>query len=125
VARSESAEQNFRAVRNAVLALDRDLPVSGIKLMTSMISDSYAQPLLYTFLLAIFASVALVLAAVGVYGVISYSVSQRTQEMGLRLALGAQRLDIIRLVVGRAILLVTIGLAIGLGLSLVLFTFDV
>jgi putative ABC transport system permease protein len=85
-----------------------------------MISDSYAQPLLYTFLLAIFASVALVLAAVGVYGVISYSVSQRTQEMGLRLALGAQRLDIIRLVVGRAILLVTIGLAIGLGLSLVL-----
>ncbi len=120
VARSESAEQNFGAVRNAVLALDRDLPVSGIKLMTSMISDSYAQPLLYTFLLAIFASVALVLAAVGVYGVISYSVSQRTQEMGLRLALGAQRLDIIRLVVGRAILLVTIGLAIGLGLSLVL-----
>lgn len=120
VTRSESAEQNFGAVRNAVLALDKDLPVSGIKLMTSMISDSYAQPLLYTFLLAIFASVALVLAAVGVYGVISYSVSQRTQEMGLRLALGAQRLDIIRLVVGRAILLVTIGLAIGLGLALVL-----
>jgi putative ABC transport system permease protein len=120
VARAASAGNMFGVLRTEVLALDKDLPVSGIKLMTDRISNSVAQPRLYTLLLAVFGTVALVLAGVGVYGVISYSVTQRTNEMGLRMALGAQRADILRLIVGHAMLLVTIGLLAGLGLTLAL-----
>jgi putative ABC transport system permease protein len=120
VARAASAGNMFGVLRTEVLALDKDLPVSGIKLMTDRISNSVAQPRLYTLLLAVFGAVALVLAGVGVYGVISYSVTQRTNEMGLRMALGAQRADILRLIVGHAMLLVTIGLLAGLGLTLAL-----
>jgi putative ABC transport system permease protein len=110
----------FNSLRTEVLAIDKDLPVSGIKLMTDRITNSVAQPRLYTLLLAVFGAVALVLAGVGVYGVISYSVTQRTNEMGLRMALGAQRADILRLIVGHAMLLVTIGLIAGLGVTLAL-----
>jgi putative ABC transport system permease protein len=120
VARAASAGNMFGVLRTEVLAIDKDLPVSGIMLMTDRISNSVAQPRLYTLLLAVFGAVALVLAGVGVYGVISYSVTQRTNEMGLRMALGAQRADILRLIVGHAMLLVTIGLLAGLGLTLAL-----
>jgi putative ABC transport system permease protein len=104
-------------VRKEVATLDHDLPAGNIRLMTELISDSVAQPRLYAGLLLVFAAVALLLAAVGTYGVLSYSVMKRRHEIGVRLALGAQPKDIFRLVMGRAIRLLLIGLILGLILS--------
>jgi putative ABC transport system permease protein len=103
-----------KAVRGEVLALDRDLPASNIKFMSELIANSVAQPRLYAVLLIIFATVALILAAVGIYGLLSYSVSQRKQEIGIRLALGATPGDIRKLVLVQALRLVIVGLIIGL-----------
>jgi putative ABC transport system permease protein len=100
-----------------VRATDKDLPVSSMKLMEDLISNSVAQPRFYTTLLSIFAALALILAAVGVYGVMSYSVAVRTRDIGLRVALGARPLDIFRYVVGEALLLTLIGLGIGIALA--------
>jgi predicted permease len=102
-----------------VRATDKDLPVSSMKLMEDLISNSVAQPRFYTTLLSIFAALALILAAVGVYGVMSYSVAVRTRDIGLRVALGARPLDIFRYVVGEALLLTLIGLGIGIALAVV------
>ncbi|HEX8091589.1 MAG TPA: FtsX-like permease family protein, partial [Blastocatellia bacterium] len=102
------------AARAQVLALDKDQPVSSIRSMEGMVSASIAQPRFYLLLLGIFAALALVLAAVGVYGVLSYSVTQRLHEIGIRMALGARPLDVIRLVVGQGLMLSLIGVAIGL-----------
>jgi putative ABC transport system permease protein len=101
-------------VRNAILAIDKDQPVSSIKPMESMVSASVARPRFYLLLLAIFAALALVLAAVGIYGVLSYSVTQRMHEIGIRLALGAKPSDVIKLIVGQGMTLALIGVAIGL-----------
>jgi putative ABC transport system permease protein len=102
------------SIREQVLAIDKDQPVTDIKTMEQYVSDSVSPRRANALLLAVFAGLALVLAVIGIYGVMSYSVSQRVQEIGIRIALGAQRSDVMKLIVGNAIALVIAGVALGL-----------
>ena len=108
------------AVRNQVLAMDGDQSVSDVKTMDEVLDATLGQRRLTMLLLGSFAGVALLLAVVGIYGVIAYSVAQRTQEMGIRRALGAQQGDILRLVLRQALGLSLAGVAIGIGGALAL-----
>jgi putative ABC transport system permease protein len=101
-------------LRDAVGTVDRSLPVYAIASMDDRRSDSLASTRFSTLLLAVFGGLALLLAAVGVYGVISYGVTQRSQELGIRIALGAGRARVVRLVVGHAAALTALGLVVGL-----------
>jgi putative ABC transport system permease protein len=102
-------------LRNQVLAVDPDQPVGSVASMEQLRSRSLAPRRFSMLLLAIFSGVAVVLAAVGIYGVISYSVAQRTHEIGIRMALGAQTGDVLKQVVGKGMGLVLTGVAIGIG----------
>jgi putative ABC transport system permease protein len=102
------------AIQNAIHSLDRNVTVSEIETMDAVVADANAQPRFYLYLLAAFAAVALVLAALGIYGVMSHSVSRRTHEMAVRMALGAQRSEVMRLVVGESMLLAVAGGVVGL-----------
>jgi putative ABC transport system permease protein len=102
------------AIRGEVRALDKSLPVYDIKAMDRIVADSISQPHLTTLLLAGFAGIALILVTIGVYGVISYSVAQRTREIGIRKALGAQTRDVMTLFVRQGMALALIGVTIGL-----------
>jgi predicted permease len=112
---SGDPKQMVNAVRAQVTSLDRDEPVSAIQTMDEVIGASVTQQKLVLVLLGIFAGMALALAVIGIYGVITYSVIQRTQEVGIRRALGAQQADILKLVVGQGLGLAFGGVVVGLG----------
>jgi putative ABC transport system permease protein len=105
------------AIRSAVQSVDKDQPVYKIKSMEQIISDSIAHPRSISLLLGAFAGIALVLTVLGIYGLVAYLVTQRTQEIGIRVALGAQRRDIFKLVVSEGMKLFVIGLVIGVGMA--------
>ncbi len=102
------------SIRHEVQSIDPNIPVFSVRTMDQVIARSMAERRFALQLLGIFAGVALLLAAIGIYGVMAYSFSQRTHEIGIRIALGAQRLDILRMAVGEGMQLVVVGLAIGL-----------
>jgi putative ABC transport system permease protein len=121
VVRSTAAPTNLiAAVRNEVLAVDKDQPVFDIRTVEGVISESVMLPRFTAVLLSIFAALALILAAVGIYGVMSYTVTQRTHEIGIRLALGAGSRDVLKMVVGQGMALAGVGVTIGLTVAALL-----
>jgi putative ABC transport system permease protein len=108
------------AARTALQQLDPELPLAGVATMDQLLADSLSRSRFTMLLLGIFSAVALVLAAVGIYGLIAYSVTQRTQELGIRIALGAQRRDVLRLVLAQGTRLTLLGVALGVFAALVL-----
>jgi len=105
-------------VREEVWALDKDQPLHNIRTLDQLVTNSVAQCRFAMLLLGIFAGVALVLAGVGIYGMMAYTVTQRTQEIGIRMALGAQTVDMLKLVIGRGMVLAGAGIAVGLPTAL-------
>jgi putative ABC transport system permease protein len=102
------------ALRREVMSVDKDQPVVDVKPLAQMISESVAQPRFYMILLGAFSAVGLVLALVGIYGVVSYAVTERTHEIGIRLALGATPMDVLRLMIRHGMFFALVGIAIGI-----------
>jgi len=102
------------AIRGAVQSIDKDQPIANVASMEEILSRSVGEPRFRTVLLGVFAALALVLAAIGIYGVMSYTVARRTHEIGIRMALGARSKDTLMLIVGQGLSLALIGVGVGL-----------
>jgi putative ABC transport system permease protein len=118
--RARNPENLAPAIQRQIKAMDPDLPIINMRTMTEIVSRSVWQPRLYAILFGVFAAVALALASVGIYGVMAYSVAERKREIGIRVALGAQRRDVLKFVVAQGMTLTLIGIGIGLAAALAL-----
>ncbi|HEY0321337.1 MAG TPA: ABC transporter permease [Pyrinomonadaceae bacterium] len=116
----DNPQRILPAVRTQVKEADADLPVYNVRVMDQVVLESVLIRRLSMLLLEIFAGLAIVLAAIGLYGVMAYSVTRRTHEIGIRMALGAQAPDVLRMIIGQGMTLALIGVAIGLGAAFVL-----
>lgn len=117
---SLSASSVTAGIRRAVHSIDKDLPVTDVQYFPDVLGQSVSRERFRTFLLGSFSGIALILAAIGIFGVISYSASQRTHEIGIRMALGAQQRDVLRLIVGQGARLALFGLGVGVVAALLL-----
>jgi putative ABC transport system permease protein len=108
------------AVQNEIAALDPDVPIYGVKTMPMFLDRLLSLPTSVAVIVALFALVALVMASVGLYGVVSYSIARRTREIGLRIAIGADRGDVMRMVLKNGLTLATVGVVIGTAAALAL-----
>ncbi len=118
VARASADPHNLvAAVRREVASLNKDLPIYAVKTLEEYMTSASAVTKFLTLMVSLFAGLALVLTAVGLYGLISYSVAQRTNEIGIRMAMGARAVDVLKLIIGQGMTLVVIGAVIGLAAS--------
>jgi putative ABC transport system permease protein len=116
VLRGASDPRQFAATLQKIVAgFDRDLPVFNVRPMDRLLADSIGTRRFHAILMGVFAAVALVLGITGLYGVMSHWVNQRSQELGIRMALGARSSDLLRLVVGQGLALASIGVVVGAG----------
>jgi len=119
-ARAKDPKALFTAIRREVIALDPSLPITNLRTMEDQVDEALSPQRMIAALSALFGILATVLAAVGLYGVMAYTVSRRTREIGIRLALGAERADLLRLVMREVILLTAAGVAVAIPISLAL-----
>ncbi len=120
---NSNVEGLINSITEQVRAVDPNVPMAEVMPLENLLSTSIAERRFYMFLLGMFAAVALLLSVVGIYGVISYSVTQRTREIGVRVALGARQTDIVRMVLGEAMVMVFVGIAGGLGAAMLVTRF--
>jgi putative ABC transport system permease protein len=113
-------ESLINTVKSHVWSIDRNMPMFEVRTMEQILEEDTSQRRFQSFVMTVFAGLALVLASIGLFGVLASLVSQRTQEIGIRMALGAQSRDVLRMVVGEGMLLVFLGVAIGVGAGVAL-----